>query len=840
MQEINGVKVWGDPVDEGAMRQIQNCARLGAAEVALMADHHKGYAVPIGGVVAYENQISPSGVGFDIACLAEGSQVTTADGYTLPIEKVTDATRLGCFDGQQVRAVSAHDGVTFNGIKAVRKLVLQNGRTVTLTPDHRVQTACGWKAAADIVAGDLVACPVFRGLPYEPVDFARLEVEGIAADVIALLRNAADRGTLAPLVRLLGVVSGDGHVTLDGKRISVYTTSEADAEAIALDWMRLGASPCFGRRNRKAGYKTEIHVYVNSTTLHQVFRFLGLPVGRKPWPADPMPWLSRCPGWVQAQFVSGFVSAECTTPRASAKNLPNLAIKRSGENPNAIEFIAHLLKSLSFDVSVAPTGPACGARRDWVLHILGGLDAQVRFAETVGFCHAEAKRVASAEVASRVWQHQVKHQVIIARRVGAQQEARARHGASEHWKSVQASVAAKWGVSEGFVYHAIYDDREMPRCASVALPSPQTTHAACWVPVAECDDLPHPVPVYDIPTRDDAHSFIAEGIAVHNCGNKAVLLDIPAVEVRKKIKKVMDAVWEGLSFGMGRNNKEEVDHELFDDPAWSLLTTSEKQIARNQLGTIGGGNHYVDLFADEQDRVWVGVHFGSRGLGHKIATHYLALGGAKDGMDADPLVLDADSDLGEQYLTCMNLAGRYAYAGRDWVCGKVARILKAKIVEEVHNHHNFAWKESHEGRDLYVVRKGATPAFPGQKGFVGGSMGDISVIIEGVDSEESKDALYSTVHGAGRVMSRTAAKGKVKRNGEVIKPGAVTRRMMEAWVIRDKNVELRGGGVDESPHVYKRLPEVLEHHKNTIRILHTLTPLGVAMAGENEHDPYKD
>ncbi len=247
----------------------------------------------------------------------------------------------------------------------------------------------------------------------------------------------------------------------------------------------------------------------------------------------------------------------------------------------------------------------------------------------------------------------------------------------------------------------------------------------------------------------------------------------------------------------------------------------------------------MDLFVDELDRVWVGVHFGSRGLGHKTATHFLEMGGAKPGMDVEPLALDVRSSLGSDYLACMELAGAYAYAGRDWVCGKVARILGAKIVEEVHNHHNFSWKETHNGQEMYVVRKGATPAFPGQKGFVGGSMGDISVILEGVDSEESRKALYSTVHGAGRVMSRTAARGKMK-GGKVITPGAVTPRMMEAWVVRDKGVELRGGGTDESPHCYKRIDNVLAHHGNTVRILHTLTPIGVAMAGENEIDPYKD
>jgi len=186
------------------------------------------------------------------------------------------------------------------------------------------------------------------------------------------------------------------------------------------------------------------------------------------------------------------------------------------------------------------------------------------------------------------------------------------------------------------------------------------------------------------------------------------------------------------------------------------------------------------------------------------------------------------------------LAGRYAYAGRDWVCSEVARLLGAEILEEVHNHHNFAWRESHDGKDLWVVRKGATPAFPGQKGFVGGSMGDNSVILEGVENDEAQYSLYSTVHGAGRAMSRTAARGKINRKtGKVISQGAVSREMMNAW-IHAQGVTLRGAGTDEAPQAYKRLPEVLEYHRSSLKILHTLKPMGVAMAGENEFDPFKD
>jgi tRNA-splicing ligase RtcB (3'-phosphate/5'-hydroxy nucleic acid ligase) len=325
------------------------------------------------------------------------------------------------------------------------------------------------------------------------------------------------------------------------------------------------------------------------------------------------------------------------------------------------------------------------------------------------------------------------------------------------------------------------------------------------------------------------------------CGNKAVLLDIPAAEVRQNIGKIMDSIWRNLSFGIGRKNSTHVDHPLFDDPAWKHPAVApHKKMAADQLGTIGSGNHYVDLLVDEQGRTWVGVHFGSRGLGHKTATYFLNAGGAKDGMDEDPLLFSTRSTLGQDYLLCMELAGRYAYAGRDWVCAEVARLLKATIKEEVHNHHNFAWKETHNGQEMWVVRKGATPAFPGQRGFVGGSMGDISVILEGVESPEARQALHSTVHGAGRVMSRTAARGKINRKtGEVISPGLVSREMMMSWV-HDQKVELRGAGTDESPHCYKRLPEVLEHHRESIRIVHTLTPMGVAMAGADEFDPYKD
>jgi tRNA-splicing ligase RtcB len=217
----------------------------------------------------------------------------------------------------------------------------------------------------------------------------------------------------------------------------------------------------------------------------------------------------------------------------------------------------------------------------------------------------------------------------------------------------------------------------------------------------------------------------------------------------------------------------------------------------------------------------------------------------------------------------MNLAGRYAYAGREWVATKVIEWLGGVPQEMVHNHHNFAWKEDHRvaeaesAQELVVIRKGATPAFPGQMGFVGGSMGDASVILRGAAAplspsselgglDRQEAALFSTVHGAGRVMSRTAAAGKRDRRsgqlkkykegplaGQVINAGKVSPQMMQQWLAKS-GVILRGGGCDESPHCYRRLPDVLAAQGDTIEVLETLSPVIVVMAGENEFDPFKD
>lgn len=377
------------------------------------------------------------------------------------------------------------------------------------------------------------------------------------------------------------------------------------------------------------------------------------------------------------------------------------------------------------------------------------------------------------------------------------------------------------------------------------------------------------------------------------CGNFAVRTAVRVSDFgRDELRKIAQEISKQVSFGVGRKNSKPIDHLVLEEIGKSPTTfvKNMQRKAADQLGTVGSGNHYVDLLADSEGFVWVAVHFGSRGFGHGVATGFmnLAQGKTPDArvtgeMDSPPLLIPSNSELGLEYWNAMTLAGQYAYAGRETVVNTVTGILgNPERTFEVHNHHNFTWWEEHFGKNYFVVRKGATPAQPGQWGFIGGSMGDISVIVRGKNaSPEGEAALYSTVHGAGRVMSRTQAAGKKKKEKsswgcgnyrncdftapakdfELNKPNVCPKCGHKLvwkkgnWQARtggcvdfakvqkevaDHGTILIGAGADEAPEVYRPLSQVLAAHSDTIEIVHTLTPIVVVMAGADEIDPYKD
>lgn len=351
-------------------------------------------------------------------------------------------------------------------------------------------------------------------------------------------------------------------------------------------------------------------------------------------------------------------------------------------------------------------------------------------------------------------------------------------------------------------------------------------------------------PVGGVVAYKDAISISGVGFDIA-CGNMAVKLPIKFNEINDW-KDIGRRIQREISFGIGRSNTNRVENSFLDDERnWdNEIIRDLKDLAAKQLGTVGSGNHYVDVFRDNEGWVWIGVHFGSRGFGYQTTMRHLKAAGGKDGMFVEPTVVDLKSDIGRSYQEGMELAGEYAYAGRRWVCETVCQIILGHVefVDQVHNHHNFAFKETHDGEELYVVRKGATPAFPGQRGFVGGSMGDISVILHGLDTPEAKENLYSTVHGAGRLLSRTKAAGKYKgwkKNRVLVEPGVVDWEAARAAVSAN-GTYIFGAGADEAPECYRPLQKVLDFHKDSIEVETYLHPILVLMAAPDTYDPYKD
>lgn len=306
---------------------------------------------------------------------------------------------------------------------------------------------------------------------------------------------------------------------------------------------------------------------------------------------------------------------------------------------------------------------------------------------------------------------------------------------------------------------------------------------------------------------------------------------------RDKLRKVMR---QETRFGMGASfgPRERRVHPVMDDPDWhaTRLLRHLKDKAAEQLGTSGTGNHFVDaghLQVDERGAAVLGIepgtyfalmtHSGSRGPGALIADHYSKV--AREQTQLPKALqhlawLPLDSEAGQEYWLSMNLAGRFASACHHTIHRHLARALGLKPVVEIENHHNFAWRETWQGRDVIVHRKGATPAHEGTLGIIPGSQGHDSYVVRGLGLEA---ALNSASHGAGRQMSRK----------QVIK--SIPKAARNAW-LAERGVELLGGGMDEAPQAYKDIGEVLAMQKDLVEPVAVFKPRLVLMATDGRDE----
>ncbi|MBI2297336.1 MAG: RtcB family protein [Armatimonadetes bacterium] len=298
-------------------------------------------------------------------------------------------------------------------------------------------------------------------------------------------------------------------------------------------------------------------------------------------------------------------------------------------------------------------------------------------------------------------------------------------------------------------------------------------------------------------------------------------------------RRLQGALMRQTRFGIGAHFEagERRLHPMLDDPAWREvpILAEHKDKAWSQLGTSGSGNHFAEFGEltcehglpelDLAPGRYLALlsHSGSRGLGSDVASFYtdVAMGRCKLPSEARHLAwLPLDTDAGASYWRAMTLCGRYAAANHELIHEHVARSAGLVVRATVENHHNFAWREVHDGEELIVHRKGATPAGAGVLGVIPGSMADPGYVVRGKGNGAS---LHSAAHGAGRQMSRKKA------------VATLTRELQEKY-LREQGVELIAAGLDESPQAYKRIAQVMRAQADLVEVAAEFMPRLVLMA----------
>jgi len=317
------------------------------------------------------------------------------------------------------------------------------------------------------------------------------------------------------------------------------------------------------------------------------------------------------------------------------------------------------------------------------------------------------------------------------------------------------------------------------------------------------------------------------------CRMKLSVLDMPVESMTKQFDHYRNALENGTRFGVGCSHERPQDHAVLD-ANWGItrITRDSKDRARRQLGTSGSGNHFVEFgvftlteAADDLDLepgqyVALLSHSGSRGTGAAVCSTYSDL--ARRAMPRQYAHmgrlawLDMDSSEGQDYWNAMNLMGDYAAANHDVIHRLVTKLLGARVLTDVENHHNFAWKERHGDRELIVHRKGATPAGNGVLGVIPGSMADPAFVVRGKGNAES---LNSAAHGAGRAMSRRKAKEKF------------TFRSIQK-TLEKRGIRILSAGADEVPGVYKNIEQVMAEQSDLVEMVARFDPKIVKMCGD--------
>ena len=896
-----------------------------------MPDGHSGYGFPIGGVAAFDLKkgvISPGGIGFDINCLHPDTKILTHYGYYKKIKDFSrDLSDDISFLEVETGKKSADKPAAFmkkNADTSVINIETETGEEIILSTDHPLFDGSMFKEAGKIRENDTIVIHPFRGVEYEePSDEIILnedDIKEVIGNRPKLLKELRDKDLiplrynskkLPVLAKLVGFITGDGSIGSyysKKRKMNIWSSRvigrQEDLEEIRNDIKKLGYDANYIKtavynskiiqadRKEKEICGTSTQLFIISQSLSVLLHALGVPKGNKSRNATKVPeWIKKAPLWVKRLYLAGLFGAELAKP-AQRKGEKYRFIEPSfnqnkinsleRENMNFMLDIINLL--LEFGVATNKIYKQKGVinRRGEETHKLSirlssKTENLTKLWGRIGYEYSK-KRINTSMVALAY----LNYKKACLKNLEEKQTITVTGMNQVNMPEiVQTRISRDFQTFDDFVSsHKIGDT---PFVLDKVRKIRKTDYTG---------------DVYDFMMNNRDHNFIANCIVSHNCGMRLIRTNLTIDDVRPRLKELVNLLFQKVPAGVGSSGflkltRDQFREVIVEGSRWCVekgygweedlrrteedgcmkgadtAAVSKKAIDRGitQIGTLGSGNHYLEIQVVKEDNIFdkhvakefglfpgqivVMFHCGSRGFGHQIGTDYLELFldvmekkyGIKI-LDKELACAPFESKEGQDYYKAMKCAVNMSFANRQVILHRVrecfSQVFK-KSPEEMEMHqiydvaHNIAKIEKHsvnnEEREVLVHRKGATRSFGpgreeiideyrhiGQPVIIGGSMETGSYLLLGTE-KAMKETFGTTAHGSGRTMSRTRAKQLFR--------GDKLQRDMEQRGIYVKTVSM-SGLAEEAGAAYKDVDEVIEatHTAGISKKIVKLVPIG--------------
>ena len=733
--------------NDRTLEQAANVAMLpGIYKYSIvMPDGHQGYGFPIGGVAAFdvkEGVISPGGVGYDVNCLHEETEVVSDLGFKIQVRdlpnsfkrvplKVYDA-KEGHNDHSRIMLVAERDSD-----EEVYEIKLASGRVLKASGDHPILTENGYIKAENLKPGDLVAVYPFEGVEYEePEPRVLLTREDFKNEDRQLVKYLEERGLLplrmddpriGILARILGYFIGDGSFDIyrekNGREriITVFYGDGGGLEALRKDiefYFNIRASRVY-KRTRRENIKTawgefettgtEYSIKVTSKAFSKLLIKLGAPVGKKTDIDFDVPeWIKKAPKWIKRNFLAGFFGADGSKPRLISdeyKYTPNsisLTAVKTKELEESLVRVLNSIKELLAEFEITSHVRKVKEYDNRVMYrlvIYSNTREIYNFLSRIGYEYTAQKPYAL------IFAEYLRRKIVIGNSISESNLVQRNRKMRELLPDFESFLKA-YGLEGGFVLDPVV---EVKRTKSDSKK------------------------LYDVGVYHEAHNFIANGVVVHNCGVRLIRTNLTEKEVRHRIKELVDTLFKNVPSGLGSKGRvrlhwTQLDDVLADGAKWAVdngygwkedlehleeggrmegadpdaVSQKAKQRGAPQLGSLGSGNHFlevqvVDKIFDEEiaktyglfeGQVVVMVHTGSRGLGHQVASDYLRImekANRKYGVpwpDRELVSVPFQTEEGQRYFSAMKAAANFAWANRQmithWVRESFEEVFKRK------------------------------------------------------------------------------------------------------------------------------------------------------------------